>query len=248
MTNKPTERKVKIAEIFTSVRGEGKHLGKPSTFIRFFGCNLRCQFKNGSCDSPHAVIEGEDKCIIYTAKKLAKMIFYSKSPKHLVLTGGEPLLYQDFILEFLKELYMLDSKYYVEVETNGTIAPKLNMNLLIDWFSISPKLKNSNQESEFHDTRRINHIALSRFSPHKSSFNFVLGDLDEDTEDNLCDDMELKAITQKFPKLKVFVMPEGDNKNDVIRNSKYVVQYCINNNFTFSLRESIIIWNNKRIR
>jgi len=34
--------KVVISEHFTSIQGEGSHIGKPSVFIRVFGCNLSC--------------------------------------------------------------------------------------------------------------------------------------------------------------------------------------------------------------
>lgn len=32
-----------ISEIFYSIQGEGKRVGKPSIFIRLFGCNLKCE-------------------------------------------------------------------------------------------------------------------------------------------------------------------------------------------------------------
>ena len=35
--------KFKWSEVFYSIQGEGLRVGKPSVFIRFFGCNLKCQ-------------------------------------------------------------------------------------------------------------------------------------------------------------------------------------------------------------
>ena len=43
----------KINEIFYSLQGEGYHTGTPAVFIRFSGCNLKCDF----CDTRHE--EGE---------------------------------------------------------------------------------------------------------------------------------------------------------------------------------------------
>ena len=35
--------KIKIAELFYSVQGEGRYMGMPSVFMRTFGCNFRCK-------------------------------------------------------------------------------------------------------------------------------------------------------------------------------------------------------------
>jgi organic radical activating enzyme len=35
--------KLKIAELFYSIQGEGRYMGVPSVFLRTFGCNFKCQ-------------------------------------------------------------------------------------------------------------------------------------------------------------------------------------------------------------
>jgi len=35
--------KIKLAELFYSIQGEGRYMGVPSVFLRTFGCNFKCQ-------------------------------------------------------------------------------------------------------------------------------------------------------------------------------------------------------------
>ncbi|MFA5614798.1 MAG: 7-carboxy-7-deazaguanine synthase, partial [Methanoculleus sp.] len=39
-----------VSELFRSLQGEGKNQGRPCTFIRLVGCNLRCAW----CDTSYA--------------------------------------------------------------------------------------------------------------------------------------------------------------------------------------------------
>ena len=64
----------KINEIFYSLQGEGYHTGTPAIFVRFSGCNLKCDF----CDTQHE--EGKmmtDDEIIAEVKKLSIRVYVS---------------------------------------------------------------------------------------------------------------------------------------------------------------------------
>ena len=41
---------MKISEIFYSIQGEGVSIGRPTAFVRTYGCNLRCSY----CDTIYA--------------------------------------------------------------------------------------------------------------------------------------------------------------------------------------------------
>lgn len=122
-----------ILEMFTSIQGEGKHIGTPSIFIRFAGCNIRCPW----CDSKYTWKETGR----YTIESAIKYIKSNPKFKHIVFTGGEPLLYQDDILEILREIMARD--LVITIETNGTIVPGKELYGFMKYiglWSVSPKL------------------------------------------------------------------------------------------------------------
>lgn len=102
---------MKVVEIFRSVEGEGKRAGYPCTFVRFFGCNLRCSY----CDSVYAHT-GKD----YTEMSMTEILFMvdKLGCKRVTVTGGEPLT-QLGIEKFLSALSQMG--YEVNVETNGSV-------------------------------------------------------------------------------------------------------------------------------
>lgn len=115
-----------VNEIFYSLQGEGRWAGTPMTFIRFQGCNLKCEF----CDT-------RDVCNFTTigGEILSKVTTFPS--KRIVLTGGEPLM-QD-----LNPLCQLLHKAHLKIhlETNGTLPlPEERP----DWISVSPKTNNPN--------------------------------------------------------------------------------------------------------
>lgn len=100
---------MRIIEIFTSLQGEGVLMGTPTTFVRFEGCNLDCNW----CDTRYARSGGRE----VTVGQLIDEIENEDVP-FLCLTGGEPMLQED-IVELINDL--LDSEHHVTIETNGTI-------------------------------------------------------------------------------------------------------------------------------
>ncbi len=110
----------RINEIFYSLQGEGYHTGTPAVFVRFSGCNLKCDF----CDTPHQ--EGTlmtDEQIVAEVKKFPATV--------VILTGGEPSLFVDEAL--VDKLHQ--EGLYICMETNGTHPVPLG----IDWITCSPK-------------------------------------------------------------------------------------------------------------
>ncbi|NCX99349.1 MAG: 7-carboxy-7-deazaguanine synthase QueE, partial [Planctomycetia bacterium] len=79
-----------VAEIFASLQGEGLLAGTPSTFVRASGCNLRCVW----CDTPYTSWEPEGESL--SVGEILDRV-RSLSPRHAVVTGGEPLLFPEAV-------------------------------------------------------------------------------------------------------------------------------------------------------
>ena len=125
-----TRNLFKVNEIFTSIQGEGIYTGVLCLFVRFSGCNMSCQF----CDTLHEKVNYE-----VTSRELFKLILAKNvtKTKHIVLTGGEPLL-QPLIENLIVEL--VDRNYRVHLETNGTLELNSRTQAMCYSISMSPKV------------------------------------------------------------------------------------------------------------
>jgi 7-carboxy-7-deazaguanine synthase len=73
--------KIKIAELFYSIQGEGRYMGVPSVFLRTFGCNFKC----AGFGMPRGKLSDEAEEIGYTHKLIKSFQKYEELP--LVSTG-----------------------------------------------------------------------------------------------------------------------------------------------------------------
>lgn len=100
---------LRITEIFYSLQGEARTVGRPTVFIRLTGCPLRCQY----CDTVYAFSGG----VTYTLGDILSEL-KQYNTRYVTVTGGEPLAQPDCI-ELLKRL--CDLEYEVSLETSGAM-------------------------------------------------------------------------------------------------------------------------------
>lgn len=136
----------KINEIFSSIQGEGPVVGYKQLFIRFCGCNLKCDY----CDTEF--LEGQT----YTPQSLAEKIIseYNLKTFHSIsLTGGEPLLSAEFLAEFIP---LVASKTKIYLETNATLFDKLlSVKKHIDIIAADIKLPSATGKDTFAQHRKF---------------------------------------------------------------------------------------------
>ena len=127
-----------MVEIFSSIQGEGLLVGERQVFLRLAGCNLDCAY----CDTPAAKTEPpvcrvernpgaqdfEKLTNPLSAAEISEAVKQLARPQpglhhSVALTGGEPLLHAELLVELLPMVGDLGLGSYLE--TNGTLADEL---------------------------------------------------------------------------------------------------------------------------
>jgi len=121
---------LEVLEEFLSIQGEGSLVGTPAYFVRLARCNLRCPW----CDTKYSWKPGKEASPREVALRAA-----SSGVPLVVITGGEPLLWEREIAELVSSLRELGFKGIVQIETNGTIYPK-SLEGADVWITVSPKV------------------------------------------------------------------------------------------------------------
>jgi len=126
--------KAKISEIFLSFQGEGPFAGSRQLFVRFYGCNRSCSY----CDTFLESYKSFTKDSL-----MGRLLGFTEDYNEIVLTGGEPLLWSGFLVEFL-DVYKKHWKNGVYLETNGTLPGELEKVVdKVDIISMDIKLPSS---------------------------------------------------------------------------------------------------------
>jgi len=171
---------MQVCEIFGSLQGEGRHQGRPTTFVRLAGCNLQCAW----CDTPESRDAGAGRAM--TVDAVLDQIWRMKC-RAICITGGEPLLQMSEVAEACRRLHRMG--YSVEIETNGTI----------DFRPVQPfasicmdvKCPSSGQKSD---------LSLLQYTHDTDSVKFVVSD-----EEDLA--FAEKVLTHCPARGEIFVSP-----------------------------------------
>lgn len=139
-----------INEIFVTLQGEASYAGIPSIFIRLQGCDVGCPW----CDTKHTwllnnkitflmMLEKNENSQAYAEVTLQELSNYLKNNyqhiKHVVITGGEPAMYD--LMPLCQLLNNLGKT--VQIETSGTYQLLIPENV---WVTLSPKISMPNNK------------------------------------------------------------------------------------------------------
>ena len=209
---------MRIAEIYTSLQGEGLLAGTPSVFVRTSGCNLRCAW----CDTPFTSWrpEGVERGVADMLAAVAET-----GLRHAVITGGEPLLHHDtaVICTALRA-----AGVHVTIETAGTVATIAPADLM----SISPKLGSSAPardtpgawHARHEATRRRDDVLVGLMSgPHQLKF-VIDSPADFAEARHWMDDLE--DAGGAIDRRAVFMMPQGRSADELATTSAWLRSAC----------------------
>ena len=227
---------MKLSELFYSIQGEGKLTGVPSVFVRASGCNLRCVW----CDTPYASWspEGEESAVADIVRRVE-----SYPARHVVLTGGEPMIMPD-VVELCGALKA--SGHHLTLETAATVYQPVK----IDLASMSPKLANSipherdgGRFAAAHERSRSRPDVVQRFIDSSPDFQlkFVVSDQ--------TDVIEIEALLARlrgWSPSDVLLMPEGTDSKTLDDRSGWVGELCKANGFRFCQRLHVALYGNRR--
>ncbi|MEV8322121.1 7-carboxy-7-deazaguanine synthase QueE [Kitasatospora sp. NPDC056731] len=222
-----------VAECFgPTFQGEGPSVGQQSLFVRLSRCNLHCP----GCDTPEtwdwSRFNPREVSTRHGVEDLAAWVM-ARSPRLVVVTGGEPLLQQPRLVDLMQLL----SGRRVEVETNGTIVPMPELVKSVSGFNVSPKLEAFAAPGD----RRIVPEALEALAAcGKARFKFVVHEASQLDE--------VASLVEEFSLSDVWVMPEGANSRVVLRRMRELADEVLERGWNLTPRLHTLLWETERGR
>lgn len=117
-----------VIDMFYSLQGEGRNTGMAAYFIRLSGCNVGCDF----CDEKRAWSVNNSPML--SISQIMDEVLKTKT-KNVVITGGEPTLYD--LTELTNELKANNIDTFLETSGVNDICGNFT------WITLSPKKKSS---------------------------------------------------------------------------------------------------------
>jgi 7-carboxy-7-deazaguanine synthase len=248
-------KKLPIVELYYCVQSEGSRAGFPTVAVRTTGCTHRCWFGEGGwCDSWYTSIHPEKGG--FTFNDIINMYNSRPDVKEMMLTGGSPTMHPDLVNELTH--FANERGIIITMETEGSHF--IETDYPIDLISLSPKFSNSvpklgvltpkgattdQKMIDQHNKLRLNKEAIKQIMEYHTNYHFKPVCNPEEMPE-IWKEIEAFRVEMNIPKNKTWVMPPGDNREELIRVYPMVFDFCTNNGYNFTGREHIIAFDTKR--
>ena len=252
---KDYSKKLPVVELYYCVQSEGSRAGFPTVAVRTTGCTHRCWFGEGGWwDSWYTSIHPEKGG--FTFNDIIKMYDERPDVKEMMLTGGSPTMHPDLVNELTH--FANERGIIITMETEGSHF--IETDFPIGLISLSPKFSNSvpklgvltpkgattdQKMIDLHNKLRVNKEAIKQLMEYHTNYHFKpVCNPDEMPE--IWEEIEAFRVEMNIPKNKTWIMPPGDNREELIRVYPMVFDFCTNNGYNFTGREHIIAFDTKR--
>ena len=244
-----------IVELYYCIQSEGSRAGRPTVAVRTTGCTHRCFFGEGGwCDSWYTSIHPEKGK--YTFNDIIKMYEDRPDVKEMMLTGGSPTMHAALVNELT---HLANEKgITITIETEGSHF--LETDYPIGLVSFSPKFTNS--VPVLSAVTPLGNVVDEKFIAQHNKFRLRKDQIKSMMEYHT--DYHMKVVVNpaedpatweeiktflnelQVPKEKIWIMPPGDNREELIRVYPMVIDWCTINGYNFTGREHIIAYDTKR--
>jgi 7-carboxy-7-deazaguanine synthase len=236
-----------IIDLHTCIQGEGFLMGMPHILVRTAGCNLRCAFANGICDTPYSSFKPDKQK--YNLGEVDSIIRANPQIKYLMFTGGEPLLHWEFI-EYMGNRFL---DHFITVETNGTITPTDDLLKRVDLWSISPKMPDqllTPEKAIIHNVVYMQRPASENISAIRKIIDlnkgYQLKYVVDTPEQFDAVESHILSIKREMDPRFIYLMPAGDTELALKSTRAVTADYCIKKGYSYTDRLQFVIYGNKR--
>jgi len=245
-----------VLEVYRAVQSEGSRMGTPTIIVRTTGCTHRCWFGEGGwCDSFYTSIHPEKGT--YTFNDIIKMYDDNPQIKEMMVTGGSPSMHGKLVNELTH--FANERGIFTTIETEGSHF--LETDYPIDLISLSPKFSNSVPELgietpkgkivdqrmiDQHNKLRLNYEAISKTLKYHNDYHYkpVCNPV---TMPDAWEEIEAFRLKMDIPKNKTYVMPPGDNREEVTKNLPDLFNFCAEHGFNLTGRDHIIAFDDMKM-
>ena len=242
-----------VLELYRCVQSEGSRFGRPTIAVRTTGCTHRCYFGDGGwCDSWYTSIHPEKGG--FTFNDIIKI--YDENPhiKEMMLTGGSPTMHPTIVNELTH--FANERGILITIETEG--SHYLETDFPIGLISLSPKFSNSvpvvgaitpagavtdEKMVNQHNKLRLNKDAIRQTIAYHTDYHYK--PVWDGTEGGLAE-IEAFRVEMDIPKDKTYIMPAGDNRDELVKMYPLVFDMCAEKGYNMTGRDHIIAFNTKR--
>lgn len=226
-------------------QGEGAYSGVPALFLRVAECHVGCRW----CDTKEAWGKGirfsvSDLVSVFDSNGLVQLM---ERGHHLVVTGGSPLLQQDSLVVFLRELSSkCNVKPFIEIENECSMVVSRDCESLfglIDCWNCSPKLSGSgvSEEKRYCPDAVRQVVSMAK----ESWFKFVV------SPDHLSEDWyEIDRLFIRdglVCKDRIILMPEGSGPEELCSDRRAAVaEFAVSHDVRYSERVHVNLYGRRR--